>query len=804
LRRISFGIFLVALVTLMVELLLTRVFDVLLVPNVAYLIITCALFSFGLSGIYRVFRPPPDERAIHGFLCRTAIGFSLATLAILPATNWLPFDFELFAEQPVAQLFAFLGLYLVLVIPFFLSGLIFATVFSAYASQIQRLYSWDLVGAAIGCVFLFPFLPEIGPGGLLFVSAAIGLLAAALFANDRRWAIGLSFAAVALVLPPAISYPEYIDFHPHQAKRGVKEAWDEGKIEFSRWDPVARIDVHDAERPFAKVKHVAYDGGQQSTLLYPFDGQYEPIRTGFFDHVLEHFWQRGVAASHYLLRDRGHQALVIGSAGGQEIKAALTFGAAHVDGVEMVGTVVELGLGRYADYIGRVFQDPRVSVQKGEGRSFLRSTDKRYDVIQIFSNHTSSSMAAGAGAMSPAYLQTADAYREYFTHLKDDGILHINHFIYPRMITTAALAWKQLGRDGFKRHVVVFARDGHSLPTLLIKMSPWTPDEMEDLRGFFSHPSPQDNDVYALVEDPLSSEASFLSDEFYSGELSEDLVARVPYRITPRTDDSPYFKFMRKRMGKLEPDPQNFVNLAAAKFLNDQLRSGIVPMDLIHLIVIGVVSLFYAVTFILVPLMFSKVGRSRWPHKTSTLIYFACLGAGFIIFELTFIQVFMRLVGYPLYTYSVVIFAMLASAGLGSYFSERVARRDGRRFMVPFLGILVTTLALRLVHDPVFDLMLAAPMGFRILVAGLLIAPLGFFLGMPFPLGILAIRNRPAGAVAWAWGLNGLFTVIGGLASVLLALSLGFRATLLIALLVYGVAFLVFRQLRAGLSEAPG
>ena len=86
-RRISYGIFLVALVTLMVELLLTRVFDVLLVPNVAYLIITCALFAFGLSGIYRVFRPPPDERAIHGFLCRTAIGFSLATLVILPATD---------------------------------------------------------------------------------------------------------------------------------------------------------------------------------------------------------------------------------------------------------------------------------------------------------------------------------------------------------------------------------------------------------------------------------------------------------------------------------------------------------------------------------------------------------------------------------------------------------------------------------------------------------------------------------------------------------------------------------------------
>jgi len=802
LRRISYGIFLVALVTLMVELLLTRVFDVILVPNLAYLIITCALFSFGLSGIYRVFRPAPDERAIDGFLCRATIGFSLATLAILPAINVLPFDFELFAEQPIVQSLAFLGLYLVLVIPFFLSGLVFATVFSAFAGHIQRLYSWDLAGAAIGCVFLFPFLPEIGPGGLLFVSAAIGLTAAALFVNDRRWAVGLSLAGAGLVLVPALRYPDYIDFRPHHAKRGVKEAIEEGRVEFSRWDPVARIDVHDAARPFVKIKHVAYDGGSQSTLLYPFDGRYEPLRAGFFDHLLEHFWQRGVAASHYLLRDQGHEALIIGSAGGQEIKAALAFGASHVDGVEMVGTVVDLGLDRYADYTGRLFLDPRVSVKKGEGRSYLRSTAKRYDVIQIFSNHTTSAMAAGAGAMSPVYLQTADAYREYFAHLKDDGLLHINHFAYPRMITTAALAWKQLGRDDFRRHVVVFARDGHSLPTLLIKMSPWTPEEMETLKDLFSRPSPQDDEVYALVEHPLSPEASFLSEEFYSGELSEDLVDRVPYRITPCTDDGPYFTFLRKRIARLDPDPANFLNLATAKLLNEQLRRGIVPMDLIHLIVIGVVSVFYAALLVLVPLVFSKVGRSPWPHKASTLTYFACLGAGFIIFELTFIQVFMRLVGFPLYTYSVVIFAMLASAGLGSHFSERVVGRDGRRFTVPFLGILLTALALRLAHEPVFELMLAAPVGIRMLAAAALIAPLGFFLGMPFPLGILAIRNRPSGAVAWAWGLNGLFTVIGGLAGVLLGLYLGFRATLLIALLVYGVAFVAFRDIRAGLAEA--
>ncbi len=84
--------------------------------------------------------------------------------------------------------------------------------------------------------------------------------------------------------------------------------------------------------------------------------------------------------------------------------------------------------------------------------------------------------------MATTYLQTAEAYEEFFSHLKPDGILHINHHIYPRMVTTAAKGWKNMGRTNFRAHVLVFqARDGvqDNLPTLLIRMRPWTREEVD-------------------------------------------------------------------------------------------------------------------------------------------------------------------------------------------------------------------------------------------------------------------------------------------------------------------------------------
>ena len=201
-RRTSLGICLIALCTLMVELLLTRVFDVVLYPNLGYMIITAAMFSLGLAGIYTTLKPPPAD-GVGQRLSRLAFWFGLSLLVIRPALNAIPFEYTAIASNPVRQLLYFAAIYLVITVPFFLAGLIFCHAFTSYATSIQSLYAWDLTGAAVGCVVLVPALPYLGPGGLLFVATAIAMAAAWLFHPGGRWrTVLLATVAAVSFLPP--------------------------------------------------------------------------------------------------------------------------------------------------------------------------------------------------------------------------------------------------------------------------------------------------------------------------------------------------------------------------------------------------------------------------------------------------------------------------------------------------------------------------------------------------------------------------------------------------------------------------
>jgi len=816
-RRLVLGVSLTALVTLVLELVLTRVFDVILMANMAYMVITCAVFAFGLAGLYTTIWPLHDRGPAGSVLALLAALFAVAAVALLPTLNLLPFDWDRLGDSLPGQAAAFFAMYAALVIPFFLAGLILTTAFSRHARAIQTLYAWDLAGAAIGCVLLIPFLPTIGPGGLLFLVASLALVASALFATRPVWRAGALGGAVCVAVVPYLLPARALEFREHIDKRGVAVAQRAGKIEFTRWDPISKIDVipihdtvgHDGDSVLISNAgwHVAYDGGQQSTNLFRFDGDFARLRSeldrGAPGAVLENFWQRGVLASHYVRRDTGSRVLIFGSAGGQETKAALLYGAAKVDAIEMVGTVVELGTGPYSKAIGDIFHDPRVQVHVGEGRSFLRASPERYDIIQVFSNFTSSSISNGSGSISPAYLQTAEAYEEYFTHLTPGGILHINHQVYPRMVTTAALAWRRLGRSDFRRHVLVFERPNRVdfLPTMLIKMSPWTEAEVSDLKRFFATDVAGEG-PHDLVENPLDPAHGFLSDAFYSGAFPAPLAANMAWRATPVTDDNPFFYFYRKRLSKLRTDSAGFLGPSVAGILNAELKRGWVPLDLIHLVVVGAVAILFTALSIGLPLLLAPVGRKRWAGRPAAMGYFACLGAGFIMLELVLIQLFMKLIGSPLYTYSTVIFTLLFAAGLGSRASAAARVGEERWWGIPFVGVLAAGLLLLVGHEAIIHAMLARPLPVRVLAGAAAIFPLGLFLGMPFPLGILWVERRPAGAVAWAWGLNGVFTVVGGVATAVLAMAFGFRITVIIALAIYGVAFSLFAAMRAA-ETAP-
>ena len=334
-RRLSLGLLLIAMTTLMVELALVRVFDVIWNSNMAYMIITMVMFCFGLSGVYLSLQQGGSLKSPASTVVRLAVLFSLANLLILPVLNAIPFDFNDFHNAPVRNGLLFLLIYFFISLPFFLAGMIITILFSSYSDKIQKLYFWDLVGAAAGCLILIPLIPRIGPGGIVLFGGGFGLIAAALFTDNRKQVplfLALGLVVLALPVTRSILYSgevtQYFDFKQHIVKRGVKTDVEQGLLERTHWDPISKIDILNQQNAAGlEWKHVAYDGGSQSSFIYPFDGNFKALRAALPKATGGSFGTQSVYLSHALKEGTNAEVLVIGSAAGQEVKAALTFGA---------------------------------------------------------------------------------------------------------------------------------------------------------------------------------------------------------------------------------------------------------------------------------------------------------------------------------------------------------------------------------------------------------------------------------------------------------------------------------------------
>lgn len=774
---------LTALSTLFCELSLIRVLDVLWYPHFAYMVITLALLGFGIAGVTTsVFAQQLRWRPQVALTLTLALAASYVGIFFLLSHFKVDFiEFKSIGQLAFRVFCAFTGL----LIPFFLSGLILSLIFTEHAGRFGRLYAWDLVGASMGCVLVPLLLPSFGGPGLLFAAAALTLAAAAFLGQTNKIRLPLVLLAAFTAAWPFIGRggKDYLEIPFHMDKRGFISLTGKPPL-LTVWDRIARIDLIRYSDLFIWI---AYDGGSQTSYYYDFDGDYSKLRQELPEQADRHFWDRFVFASHWLKEGTGARVLVIGSAGGQETKAALAFGASEVDAVEMVGSVLRLGKEKYAV---EPYGNPKVNAVQGEGRSFLRASSRPYDIIQMMSNHTSTSIASGSGAVSPNYLQTVEAYKEYYSHLSGNGVLQVNHHVWPKMLLTASKAWREQGRENFTRHVLLYYSEAWAnLPTLLIKMSPWTQEEFNRVHSLLGG-------KFKLLHNPLDPGAGKIEPSFFVGQLPPELEAAIPYRIEASTDNQPFFNHLRKHLGPVS-GKEPYVDRAVRVLLNDSIKHG-VPMDVIHLIATAGAALALAALCLFGPLFFAPVGREQWRGKTAFVTYFACLGAGFIAIELIFIQFFHKLIGYPLYTYAGVVFAFLLAAGAGSWLCDSLAladRRQGR--FLPFVGIPLYGVLLVLLQEPLLNFFLQWPTAVRLLATVALIFPLGLFLGMPFAIGIAGSYQKGRGAVGWAWAVNGLFTVLGGVLSVVAATYFGFTLTIYAAFLLYLFAGLLLPRFAA-------
>ncbi len=793
-RSVCAGVFLLCLGTLMYELILTRIFSVLMWYHFASMAISLALFGMGVAALTVQLRPHWFQSADARFTAaRGAILFGASValfFAVFVLFRWQPhlgFKVLAFFHQPFYQpfqqglpdrslpiglLLALTCLYLITALPFFFAGISLTVLFSRFHTDFSRLYFYDLLGAGSGCLLIILLLKLFGGITSLLLIAAVGVAGAILLLPRDVAAIHRWVAVLLLVVFLGVGCVHFLTgFAEIQFVRGRYEP----NVLWSAWNSFSRVAVYPAE---GQAKDQAW--GLSRTYRGPVPDQLGMVvdDTGYttmyrWDRQtgLE-FFRKNVIGLAYQLKQQP-TSLVIGPGGGKDVLTALASGAEMVTAVEVNPLIVEAVNDHFGAMTGELYRHPRVRAVVDEGRSFVRRDPGRYDIIQASAVFGRMAPAAGAFTLSENNLYTLEAFTDYWQHLQDDGILTISRFIFERetlrLVSLGLALLQEQGVADPAAHIAVVRERG--LANFMLKRTPFTKDELEQLRDLMADLEfqevylPDRRDGTGAFHDLIRANGSA---EFYAG---------FPFDIRPVTDDRPFFYYMLK--------PADFIKLFSfpeqGKFED---RAVITLRNL--LVVVGLC----VSAFLLLPLMLWRRGGLKTPGSGWRVLYFACLGLGFMFIEIGLLRRFILFLGPPIYSLAVILCSLLVSSGIGALCSSRVPSERLHRWLP---GVLLALVLLSVVYvfglSGLLDPWLGLPVFARCLVAGLLLVPLGLLMGMPLPLG-MRLFHKDNALIPWSWGINSATSVLGAILAVVVAMNAGFTITLLIGTLLYLLALL--------------
>jgi hypothetical protein len=760
--QVYLGVALTTLSTLILELALTRIFSVVFYYHFAFLAISIALFGLGAGGVLSYVA----ARGTNNLFSRLG---SIAALTSVVVVGSLSFVLSRRDDSNLT-----IGLiYFACALPFLLSGTIVALAISRTIEKVDRVYFSDLLGAAIGCMALVPLLNSFGGPNTVLCAAVLFAVSSSIWFSlggkpiRRAAAVTLALALAALITVNVRQ--RFIDV------KFAKGAELKGEA-FVKWNSFSRIAVR--QDRYTGKPEILIDA-DASTGIADFD----------FAHLSESdrndLTLQGPAFA-YRMRP-GAKALIIGPGGGWDVSRAIVSGSRDITGVEINPIIANTVMRKlYADRSRRLYFRPGVRIFVEDGRSFVRRSDEKYDVLQATLVDTWASTAAGAFALSENNLYTTEAFYDYLSHLTDGGILSFTRwgFVPPReslrLLTLARSALERLSEKDIARHVIVVREGGQqelagwgARDTVIISRRPLSDEEVARAR--------------AMIGSNLTAvylPGANIPNEFTAYLTSTDpqrFMRDYPYDISAVSDDRPFFFYT------VQPRDL-WAFLTGRHDAADYKVNRAVPM---LFGVLGISLLATAIVLVLPPLVLG----SQLPRQGAVLrflLYFVAIGAGYILIQVALIQKFVLFLGHPTYALTVIIFSMLVFSGLGSLFSRRIAGVDANRLSWALgLAALVVVL-LALLAKPVTEFGITWPLWAKMAATVLFISPAGFLMGVPFPTGLTYLEKWHSESVRWAWSLNAAASVLGSALSMFLAIYLGLRATLFCGALLYVAALLIW------------
>jgi len=769
------GLALTSFATLLLELGLTRLFSVVLFYHFAFLAISIALLGLGAGGVFAYLRKARlSSHGTRALAARLCINNALAVVVLLEVVLHIPVSLQVSWKN-------FLGLtvmYLAAAVPFFLTGLIFSIVFARETIRIPHLYGADLCGGALACLAIVPLLNWIGGPNAILVAGIALALAAAIWADTPARRRNASLLALAIVALTAANYSGRLIDVVYAKGMFRNPAW----VEFARWNALSRVEV---DRQ-GQGKAIVIDADASTYIMNADVSRW---------HETE--WERDLMSSPpalaNVLRPHGEFA-IIGPGGGVDVLRAVANGSPSVTGIEInpiIATTIMRG--RYADYAQHLYDRPDVHIHVTDGRSYLRSTTQHFDVVQMTLVDTWASTAAGAFALSENNLYTVEAFKEYFEHLNPDGLIAITRWEFReprealRVVAVAMEALHRLGVANPAQNFIVASLgklDEDGIPVVVLaKKTPFTAAEEDAVAAHCERYS--NLDPMYLPSEPGHNPFS----ELIASNDPDAFARSYAYNVKPVDDNAPFF----------------FFTLKGTQIFGDQsLRKGIdwkVNLGVLVLMLVLVISAIAVLAFLVLPLLLKGGNR----QSSVPLIYFVAVGLGYILVEIAFIQRFVLFLGHPTYALTVVIFLLMVSSGAGSLTSRRWLPHADMRW-IP----LVLVSAILIGYVVFLPGRLAAMVGMafesRLMISGLLLIPLGFLMGMPFPTGLRAIAASRAGsgstgdasdnAIEWAWAMNAAASVFGSVLAMVIAIQFGLTVTLAAGAGAYLVALAASPVLR--------
>ncbi len=788
---------------MILELALLRLFAVQQFYHFAFMAISLALLGAGASGSFLSLWP---GRLAPVGLC---IAFSFSTVAAYLVINYLPFDSFSIAWDGRQVLF--LALYFLAAgVPFFFAGLLIGgeLIQAGRSPQVagsHLVYGANLLGSALGSLSSLPALDFFGGERTVVLAAALGALAGLLNgagAEDGiRRAYGrlltllsigwLVLTLLALARPPAILAQQ---LSPYKALSILSQTLDARHV-LTAWDATARVDVVESSTihimPGLSLMSTAGPPPQAGLTL---DGDSLMPITGLDPgseqaRTLANYSPNGLA---YAMRPGG-RTLALEAGTGTDALFALAAGAEQVTVVEENGLVLDIVRDRYGAFTGDLYNQPRVKLVNQSGRVYVRQPGHpAFDLLIVALTDPHRPVTSGAYSLTENYLLTVDAFREYLDVLNEDGLLFITRWLQTppsesaRTFGSIAAALEKTGRNP-DDHLIAFR--GLRTITVVAGRRPFSAEEIATATSFMASRG-FDAVYYPGIQPEALNRFNILPEPAYARLFARILAdpgsvyASYRFDIRPATDDRPFFF----HTFKWRQTPEILAGLGRTW----QPFGGSGFFVLVALLLL--VSLASAV-FILGPLLLRRKSDSFRPRagppfsRFRVFVYFAALGLAFLFVEVPLAQRFILLLDQPVTALAVVLFSILLFSGLGSLTVRRWQLSRG-------LGALVILAVLfPLILRPFSFAALGLPSAMRIVFSVLVMAPLGYLMGLPFAGGLAIIERRAPGLVPWAWAINGSFSVISSVLAVLVALSWGFPAVLWLGAAAYALAFLAIYRI---------